>query len=340
MEHRWSVGEMVAMQRRTFVSGALAMVGIGSSAGVVTAQRSGVYRIGWLAPSLPPVWREMLQQGMREYGWVEARDFTIDVRTAETFDQAELAARALSTGGFDVLVASNTAYALALRRATHTVPIVMMGSGYPVEVGLAASLARPGGNVTGNAVYAGVEIFGKYIELLREVAPRAARLGVLWGYTAFPDSSVALRELQGTARTAGIVLQLHLLRGPDEVDGALVAIRSEKVDALFVTAAGPATWPHRSKIARFAIKQRLPSLTDVQWSDADPGILLTYSVTPEDLLRRAAHFVDRILRGARPGDLPIELPRKFELVTNMKTAEALNVTIPPSLLLRADQLIE
>jgi ABC-type uncharacterized transport system substrate-binding protein len=328
------------MRRRIFVSGVLAVFGIRTPRGLVAAQHSGVYRIGWLAPSLPPEWRKTFQQGMEEYGRLEGRDFTVEVRTAETFDQAELAARALSTAGFDVLVASNTAYALALRRATSSVPIVMMGSGYPVEVGLAASLARPGGNVTGNAVYAGVEIFGKYIELLRAVAPRATRLGVLWGYTAFPDSSVALNELQRTARTAGIVLRLHLLRGPEEVDGALAAIASEKVDVLFVTAAGPATWPHRSKIARFAIKERLPSLTDVQWSDRNPGVLLTYSVTPEDLLRRTAHFVDRILRGARPGDLPIELPRKFELVVNMKTAKALNVSIPPSLLLRADQLIE
>jgi putative ABC transport system substrate-binding protein len=325
------------MDRRTFSVG-LAVLVLWSPASAQPGSR--MYVIGWLAPSLPSAWRAAFVEGMREHGWVEGRDFKIDVRAAPSLEQAEEAARQLAGGSFDVLVGSNTAYVLALRRATTTLPIVMAASGYPVEVGLAASLARPGGNVTGSAFYAGVEMFAKFVELLRAARPGMTRLGVLWGYTAFPDGPVALNELRRAARAAGITLTLHLLRAPDEVERALRSLEADKVHALFTTSAGPVTWPHRLRISEFALTHRLPSLTDVLWPDANRGVLLTYAVRMEDVLRRTARFVDRILRGAKPGDLPIEQPTAFDLTINMRTAKTLGLTLPPSLLLRATQVIE
>jgi len=299
-----------------------------------------VSRIAWLVFAPPsPEGLKVFLAAMRERGWTEGRNLAVQIRVGR-LEEAEDLARKVIAEGIDVLLTPTTSMAIAVRRVTHTVPIVMVASGYPVEVGLAASLRRPGGNVTGNTIYAGVEIWGKYLELLREAVPGMTRLGVLWDYAppAFPDGPIALDELQRAARTLGISVRLHLVRRQEDLDRALTALGVEDVHALFVTSNG-VHFPVRARIAEFALRRRLPTLTDYSWPEPDT-LLFAYSPSLEDLFRGTARFVDRILRGASPGDLPIEQPARFEFIINRRTAKALGLTLPPSILVRADKVIE
>ncbi len=328
------------MDRRTFLAGTGSV--LLAAPHVAHAQQAGkVYRIGWLAgaPNPPERWKVFLD-AMRERGWIEGQNFTTEFRVVE-FARAEAAARELVNLKVDLLLTVNTSNAWAARRATSTVPIVMVTSGYPVETGLAASLARPGGNVTGNASYAGGEMWGKYIELFRELVPRMTRLALLWGYTppAFLQEEIApaVEYMKQAAQSLGVTMPLWEIRTATDVEPALAAIAGQRVDALFVTA-GPATYAERARIREFALKHRVPTMSDY-FTKADAGILLTYPARIADLFRGAAYFVDRILRGARPGDLPIQLPSRFDMIINLKTAKALGLTIPPSVLGRADQVI-
>ena len=329
------------MDRRTFLAGTGSV--LLAAPHVAHAQQAGkVYRIGWLAgaPNPPERWKFFLD-AMRERGWIEGQNFTMEFRIVE-FARAEAAARELVNLNVDLLLAVNTSNAWAARRATSTIPIVMVTSGYPVETGLAASLARPGGNVTGNASYAGGEMWGKYIELFRELVPGMTRLALLWGYVppAFlqEEAAPAVEYMKQAAQSLGVTMPLWEFRTARDLDPAFAAIAGQRVDALFVTS-GPVTYAERARIREFALKHRLPTMSDY-FTTADAGILLTYTARIADLFRGAAYFVDRILRGARPGDLPIQLPSRFDMIINLKTAKALGLTIPPSLLARADQVIE
>jgi putative ABC transport system substrate-binding protein len=206
----------------------------------------------------------------------------------------------------------------------------------PVGTGLVASLARPGGNVTGLSILA-KEVAGKRLELLKEVVPRASRVAVLWN-AAYPGKALELRETQSAAQVLGLSLRPVEVRAPADLPAAFSAIVSAKPDAL-ITFSDPLTNIHRTQIVEFAVRNRLPMISEVRlW--ADGGGLMTYGPSMADMFRRAATYVDKILKGAKPAHLPVEQPTKFDLVVNLKAAQALGLTIPQSILLRADQVIE
>jgi putative ABC transport system substrate-binding protein len=221
----------------------------------------------------------------------------------------------------------------------------MYTSGFPVEAGVATSLARPGGNVTGLSIYAGGQLFGKYVELLREAAPPLRELAVLWDYAApaFAEREidVAVRELRRGAQALRVNVNLRMVRTDRDLTEALASLANSSPDALFATG-GPIhnRRENAPRIADFAIRHRLPMLNEFRGLLFESGGLLLYAVDPQDLANRTAHFIERISRGATPAELPIEQPSKFDLIINLKTAKALGLTIPPSLLARADQVIE
>ena len=278
------------------------------------------------------------RQGLRELGWIEGQNLVIEHRFAEGRAERfpDLAA-ALVRLRVDVIVTSSGEPAiLAAKRATTTTPIVMAISGDPVETGLVASLARPGGNVTGLTILA-TEVAGKRLELLKEAVPRASRVAVLWN-AAYPGKAFELRETQAAARVLGVSLWPVEVREPNDLPGAFSAIARAGPDAL-ITFADPLTNTERRRIVDFAVRNRLPMISAVR-PFADEGGLMTYGPNIADMCRRAATYVDKILKGAKPADLPVEQPTKFDLVINLKTAKALGLTIPPSVLLRADRVIE
>ena len=330
------------MDRRTFLS--VLSSGLLAVARGADAQRGGkVYRIGVLFSLPAPLAMPRFIEGLRELGWIEGHDFTVESRfTGEAPERADRAAHELVAQKVDVILTSGTGNAVAAMRATAEIPIVMMASGYPVEVGLVGSYARPGGNVTGNSIYAGTELFGKHVEILKTLLPRLRRLAVLWGWlppvTYVGEGELALDELKRAANTLDVGLRVWETRRVEDVESALKAISTDRADALYVSGS-PVNRRTAAKIVEFARKERLPTMTDVR-PLFEAGILMTYSANPETLARQAAGFVDRILRGARPADLPIERPSKLELLINLKTAKALGLTIPQSLLQRADQVIE
>jgi len=309
------------------------------------AQPTGkIYRIGYLAAGwgsgtayLRPL--EAFRQGLRELGWVEGQNVLIEYRFAEgRLERLPGLAEELVRLKVDVIAASPTPAALAAKNATRTIPIVGMSLTEPVGVGLVASLARPGGNVTGVAYGFDTDIFGKQLELLKEVIPKVRRVAVLSNPGNSPAQPLIMSSVEGAARSLGLQLQLLEARGPGEFDSAFAVMAKERAGALLVTG-DPMFFLHRARLAELAVKNRLPSMsTQGQWVEA--GGLMSYGPSFPDLYRRAATYVDKILKGARPADLPIEQPTKFELVINLKTAQALGLTIPRSLLQRADQVIE
>jgi len=238
----------------------------------------------------------------------------------------------------DIIVAAvGTPAAAAAKNATKTIPIVMMAVGDPVGTGLIASLARPGGNVTGLSYSVGLEIFSKQLELLKETVPKVRRVAVL-SNPAHPAHPLQIREVNVAARSLGVQLQLLEARGPSEFDGAFAAMAKERVGALLVLSDAMLN-SHRTRLADLAARSRLPAAYGVRES-VEAGGLMSYGPSFLDLFRRSAAYVDKILKGAKPADLPVEQPTKFELVINLKTAKALGLPIPPSLLQRADKVIE
>ena len=313
-----------------------------ASPSAVRAQPPGkVYRVGYLSagsatgnPRLP----EAFRQGLRELGWVEGQNIGIEYRWAEgRFDRLPDLAAELVRLKVDVIAASPTPGVLAAKNATGTIPIVGMGLTDPVGLGLIASLARPGGNVTGVTYGVGSDIFGKDLDLLKEVTPKVRRVAVL-SNPASPARPLTISNIEGAARSLGLQLLLVNASGPGEFDSAFTAMAKERVGALLVVT-DPAFSAHRGRLTDLAVKMRLPSIF-TQREDVEAGGLMSYGPRLSDLWRRAAIHVDKILRGAKPGDLPVEQPTKFELAINLKTAKALGLTIPPSLLARADQVIE
>lgn len=312
------------------------------------AQTPGkVYRMGILMPTPSPYLIDPTLAALAERGWIAGRNLLVESRyTQGDPDRAEALARELIAARVDVIVTNVTATAMAASRATSTVPIVMQTSGYPVEAGLAKSLARPGGNVTGLTIYAeGGALFGKFVELLHELVPALRELGVLWGYAppAYTQAQVApaTDEFQKAAKALGINARFWQTGRDSDLTAALAAARNGRLDAMFVTAGPIHGLPEFTKrIADFVTRRRLPTLTDFPGGFFSAGGVLVYSADVREIAVRTASFVDRILRGAKPGELPIEQPSKYILGVNLKVAKAIGFSVPKSLLLRADQVIE
>jgi ABC-type uncharacterized transport system substrate-binding protein len=279
----------------------------------------------------------VLPDALRELGWIEGKNIVFERRYAENRVERlpELAAELVRLN-VDVIVGLGTLAPLAAKRATTTIPIVMTAAGDPLGSGLVASLARPGGNVTGMSLMA-PDLGGKRLELLKELLPRLARVAVLWN-AANPYPALVFKETQAAGRTLGIEVQSLEVRDPRDFDGAFEALRRQRPDAL-ITVEDPLTFNYMKLIADFAAGQRLPTLHGFR-EDVAAGALMSYGANLADLFRRAAGYVDKILRGAKPADLPVQQPTKFELVINLKTARALGLEMPPALLARADEVIE
>jgi putative tryptophan/tyrosine transport system substrate-binding protein len=306
-----------------------------------SAQQAGkVPRIGilWgIRASVAAPLMEALRQGLREQGYAEDQSITIESRSAEErYERLPGLAAELVRLPVDVIVAPTTVAAVATRKATATIPIVTVVVYDHMESGLASSLARPGGNVTGLTQYAGTEVVGKQLDLLREAAPRTSRVGVLWN----PENSGharLLREAESAAGSLGLRPRAVGVRRPDELDGAFATMARERVDALVIL---PDTifLTQRARLAELAVKHRMPAMAGLR-EYVDAGGLMAYGASLPDLFRRAGLVVAKILTGAKPADLPIERPTKFELVVNLKTAKALGLTMPQSILVRADEIV-
>ena len=302
-------------------------------------QTRKVARIGVLGGQSPDISPPILalSQGLRELGWVEGQNIAIEWRWAQGKNERypDLAAELVKLK-VDIIVAATTGGVQAAQKATRTIPIVMGFVSDPVALGLIANLARPGGNITGLGVPT-PEMAGKRLQFLREVVPTVARIAVL-SDPSQPGISVDLRGTEAAARALGVQLQVWEARSGSELDRAFTAIARERAAGIIIL---PSTtlFAYRAHIAQLAAKHRLPTSG---WARelTEAGCLMSYGASLSDVARRAAYFVDKILKGAKPGDLPVEQPTKFDFIINLKTAKALGLTIPPSLLARADQVIE
>ena len=311
--------------------------------GAAVAQpASKVPRIGYISPGSPSnparVARlEAFRQGLREQGYVEGQDIVIDTRWAHgNYDRyAEIVADLVRLK-VDVLVTVGATGSQAAKRATKTIPIVMTVVNDPLGGGLVESLARPGGNLTGLSMMA-PDLVGKQLQVLTEIVPKLSRVALLWN-PASPGSAPQVRVAETVAPTLGLRLQLLEARTPQEIDQAFVAMAKERPGALVVLAESVFT-NQAKQFADQAVKMRLPTIFGLK-EHAVAGGLVVYGADPLDMERRAAAFVAKILRGAKPADLPVEQPSKLELIINLKTAKALGLTIPHSMLLRADQVIQ
>jgi putative ABC transport system substrate-binding protein len=307
------------------------------------AQPAGkVFRLGVLSLGQPPtpeqVARRPFAAAMKELGWVEGRNLVIERRYAQGRRERlpELAAELVRLN-VDVILASGPPPAAAAREVTRTVPTVMLWVTDPVGLGYAASLARPGGNMTGVAWASGPEIATKLMEVLKETVPGATRTAAIYDI-AIETAPLYLPVVDAAARRLGLDHQRFGIRRPEELDDALKRLEARRPDAFF-TVGDPLVWTLRKPILEFIARHRLPSaFGDRGW--AHEGGLLSYGLDLDDAQRRAAAYVDRIFRGANPAELPIEQPTKYELVVNLRAARALGLTIPQSILLRADQVLE
>ena len=330
------------MDRRRFLMTSVA----GALAGplAVEAQRPGkVYRIGYLTvPSRETAQgvANAFQLGLRDLGWIAGRNVVVDYRFAESnVDRLPDLAAELVRLRADVIVAGANAAVIAAKNATPTIPIVMFLAIDPVAAGLVASLAQPGRNVTGLTVTAGQEIYGKQLQLLKDAFPRISRVAILVNQaTPSYARALALQEIDIATQALGLQRTRMEIRDPAEFDNAFEAMTTAHLDAIFVPA-DSMFYQHRVRLAGLVAKTRLPAMWGLR-EYAEAGGLLAYATELNDLARRAATFVDKILKGAKPADLPVEQPTKFELSINLKTARALGLTIPPSVLQRADHVIQ
>jgi len=307
------------------------------------AQQAGqAARIGYLAANLTvsPHMTEAFRQDCVTSVYVDGRSVVIEYRDAEgKYDRLPARAAELVALKVDVIVAADTPAALAAKQATRTLPIVFIGAGDPVTIGLVTSLARPGGNVTGLSLLA-PELVGKRLELLKQAVPGVGRVAALWqpGFVGERTEKDMLKEVEVTARALGVRLQFVEARGPADFYRAFSDMTRARADAL--TVLGSAMFANeRRRVVDLAAKNRLPGVYGFR-EYVDAGGLMAYGPNVADLFQRAATYADKILKGAKPGDLPVEQPTKFELVLNLKTAKALGLTIPQSVLVRADQVIE
>jgi putative ABC transport system substrate-binding protein len=326
------------MDRRAFLAGATTLLAAPLAAEGQLASR--VYRIGYLSYlgcSDDPFLRGPFRQGLRELGYVEGRNLVIECRGAPGKPDrfADLVAELLRLN-VDVLVAVGTPFAWAAKQATATVPIVMVYIGDPVGSGLVSSLARPGANVTGTSMLAS-EMVQKNLELLKEAAPSISRVTVLIDSNN-PGQTLPDQQMAAAAKVLGVRPQRVDVRTSAELDAAFAAVLRQRAEALYVH---PLPIPPRDveKLAEFATKNRLPTAT-VHQPYVRAGLLICYVTDLAWQFRRTGIYIDKILKGAKPGDLPVEQPDKYEFTINLKTARALGLTIPPSVLARADQVIE
>jgi putative ABC transport system substrate-binding protein len=325
------------MDRRAFIV-TLASGFLAAPFAAETQQARKVWRIGFLGGSQSNVaFSEAFEQGLRELGYVNGQNIAIEYRFAEGKDERlPLLAAELVGLKVDVLVAPITQGTLAAKHATKTIPIVMVNVAGPVESGFVSSLARPGGNITGLSRLT-PELIGKNLELLKEAVPQADRVAALANPTN-PLYPVMVRNAEHAAGSLGVELRVVEARAPNELDGAFASMARERANALLVLPDGM-FWSQRRRIADLALKNHLPS-TFQNSEHAEAGGLMSYAPNSIAPYRRAAVYVDKILKGAKPADLPVEQPTKLELTINLKTAKALGLTIPQSLLERADQVIE
>ena len=297
-------------------------------------------RIGLLSPFSPSdaaPWHQAFRQGLRDLGWVEGKNISIEYRYAEgRSDRLPGLAADLVRLKVDIIVASTGTDGLVAKNATRAIPIVIASAGDPVGGGLVESLARPGGNITGLSQIA-PEMAGKRLELLKEIVPKLSRVAVLWNPEG-PISTLTWEEIELPARQLGIQLHSLEVRAPGDFARAFENATRARAGALIIMPS-PVFLTNLKRIADFAAKNRLPSIFHIR-EFVDSGGLVAYGADRSDMFRRAATYVDKILKGAKPADLPVEQPTKFELVINMKTAKALGLTIPPLVLIRADKLIE
>ena len=299
----------------------------------VRAQRTGLARIGVLVPASPePFWSEF-RAGLRERGFVEGQNIALELRSGEgKLDRLPALADEFVRSKVDIIVAHQTPAVIAARHATSEIPIVMAGAGDPVGTGLISSLARPGGNITGLSATS-AETGAKTLELIRELLPSTRHVGVLTN-AADPFSQVLADLMEKGGRTLGIAIQtigVHGIR--DEIDAAFAAMVSERADAVYVQGSLP-----RRLTIDLALEHRLPPVGVSPY--AHEGGLISYSANQNEMFHRAAFYVDRILKGVKPADLPVEQPTRFDLAINLKTAKALGLTVPSTLIARADEVIE
>jgi len=324
------------MDRRTF-SGALASALMLPHAIAQAQAGAKVYRVGFFlgasGDSVATLFAAF-REGMRELGYVEGRNVAFERRYADGhMERLPDIADELARLRVDVIVTGSSIHVAAAVQATRTIPIVMVFTADPVQAGFVKSLARPGGNVTGLSADASRELWSKYIAILKEIVPNLSRVGVLGQIRA----QVEFAELEAASRQLGIALEVADIKSPDDLDAALSTMTAKRIGALLVVVS-PLTYLLREAIAQSAIRHRLPTISNAN-QYAEAGLLMSYGPKLEDLYRHAATYVDKILRGAVPAELPVEQPSRFELTINLKTANALAMTIPQSLLIRAETLI-
>ena len=334
------------MRRREFIS---VLGGAASWPFAANAQQSGkVYRIGWLiaggGPTSPnsqfPQWHAF-EEGLRELGLIEGRNLVIERRFAGgKLERLPALAAELVSMNVDVIVVQGVAPMAAAKAATATIPIVMLaGSSDPVGEGLIASFARPGGNITGLTYTVSAERFGKQLELLREAAGPVSRVAILWDVQIELYRRSWAPTLEPAARDLGLQIQGPLLvRNADDIEKAFAAMARQRTEAVLV-AAGSSNFGNRAVIAKLATLNRLPVMAGFRDFPAT-GSLMSYGPNFSAINRRGAYYVDKILKGAKPGDLPVEQPTQYDLVINLRTAKALGLTVPLALLARADEVIE
>jgi len=310
----------------------------------VRAQQRAMPVIGFLSIGSPDSRLPSLagfRQGLHETGYVEGRNITVEYRWAEGKPERfpTLAAELVALKVDVIVTAGGTLAVLATKRATTTIPIVFVAAGDPVAEGLVTSLARPGGNVTGLSVFS-AELVGKRLELLKQAVPGASLIALLLKPDSMPERAkdARLGEANASARMLGVLLQVIEARGPDDFDRAFSEMSKARADALTILAT-PVFILEQRRLADLAAKNRLPTVSEFR-EFVDDGGLISYGPSLADLSRRAVTYVDKILKGAKPADLPVEQPTKFELVINLKTAKALGLAIPHAMLMRADEVIE
>jgi putative ABC transport system substrate-binding protein len=328
---------MADMRRREFIS----LLG-GASAwplSVHAQQTAKVARIGHLdlGPASARASRvEALRAGLRDLGHVEGKDIVIEFRWAETVEQLPELAAELVHMNVAVIFAPSSTMVEPARRATKTIPIVFSNHADPIGVGHVASLPRPGGNITGLSELAS-ELNAKALEILKEAVPQATRVGVLWNPTT-PSQVPGLQSVNVAAEKLGLALAMVSAATAEDFDAALASIARENVGSLFVVPS-PLTLMQPARLAELALKHRLPTMFGAR-ENVEAGGLMSYGADRNDLVRRAALYIDKILKGAKPAELPVEQASKYQLVINLKTARTLGLDLPPTLLARADEVIE
>jgi putative tryptophan/tyrosine transport system substrate-binding protein len=326
------------MKRRDFIT-LLGGAATGWPLPAHTEQPTGVARIGYLglgSASAMSSRVEALRSGLHDLGWIEGKNLAFDFRWTDNVDQLPGLATELVRMKVDVIFATSSTLVEAARQATKTIPIVFATHADPIGTGHVASLPRPGGNITGLSELT-TETDAKALEILKEAVPQATRIGILWNPTT-PSQIPGLQSVKAAGERLGLVLHIVSAATAEDFDVALAAMARENVGGVFVMPA-PVTGLLRARLAELGLKYRLPTIFGAK-DNVVAGGLMSYGVDRNDLTRRAALYIDKILKGAKPAELPVEQPTKFELVVNLKTASALGIKIPPTLLALADDVIE